>query len=81
MKEEITVLRKENESLRNEIQQKDLLIKSFERDDSSQNKDNLCFQIPKRTAACPMPKNPWNYPLNTRNRFMPLVNDTYADIV
>eukprot|EP00112_Aurelia_sp_Birch-Aquarium-sp1_P017642 Seg411.3 transcript_id=Seg411.3/GoldUCD/mRNA.D3Y31 product="hypothetical protein" protein_id=Seg411.3/GoldUCD/D3Y31 len=49
LKEEIMLLRKENDPLRNYIMRKDLLIKSFEKEEESR-KDDSSFQLPKRSA-------------------------------
>ena len=77
------LLRKENDSLKNDIRRKDLLIKSFENMEESR-KDDRSFQLPKRSVARPLPKDPWNYLSSTSNRFMPLattMDETYAKIV
>ena len=85
LKEEIMLLRKENDFLKNDIRRKDLLIKSFENMEESR-KDDRSFQLPKRSVARPLPKNPWKYLSSTSNRFiqMPLattMDETYAKIV
>ena len=83
LKEEIMLLRKEIDSLKNDIRRKDLLIKSFESVEESR-KDDRSFQLPKRSLARPLPKDPWNYFSYTSNRFMPLattMDEKYAEIV
>ena len=63
LKEEISLLKKENESLRNEIRRKDLVIESFQSDDTYASKESgrygsfnpipePNFKIVKKKHAC-----------------------------
>ena len=84
LKEEISLFKKENESLRNEIRRKDLVIESFLTDDTNANDESgkhhsfnpipePNFRIVKKKHACnESPKPTWEPFICDRNRFSPI---------
>ena len=84
LKEEISLLKKENESLRNEIRRKNLVIESFQSDDTYASKESgkygsfnpipePNFKIVKKNHACnESPKPTWEPFICDRNRFSPI---------
>ena len=84
LKEEISLLKKENESLRKEIRRKDLVIESFQTDDTNANDEigkygsfnpipEPNFRIVKKNHACnESPKPTWEPFICDRNRFSPI---------
>eukprot|EP00112_Aurelia_sp_Birch-Aquarium-sp1_P022410 Seg6307.1 transcript_id=Seg6307.1/GoldUCD/mRNA.D3Y31 product="hypothetical protein" protein_id=Seg6307.1/GoldUCD/D3Y31 len=83
LKEEISLLKKENESLRNEIRRKDLMIESFQTVDINANNEDGkhdSFSISKQNfrvfkkkhAANESPKPTWEPFICDRNRFSPI---------
>ena len=84
LKEEIALLKKENESLRNEIRRKDLIIESLQTVDTNPNnecgKHDSFLPLPepnfrlvkKRHATNESPKPTWEPFICDRNRFSPI---------
>ena len=84
LKEEIALLKKENESLRNEIRRKDLIIESLQTVDTNPNnecgKHDSLLPLPepnfrlvkKRHATNESPKPTWEPFICDRNRFSPI---------
>ena len=71
LKEEILLLKKENESLKNEIRRKDLLINSMEKTEEPQIRE---FQFPARKKVAKIDSSicPWDYISTNNNRFAPI---------
>ena len=70
-KEEISSLKKENESLKNEMRRKDLLINSMEKTEEPQIRE---FQFPARKKVAKIDPSicPWDYISTNNNRFAPI---------
>lgn len=68
LKEELLLLKKENESLKNEIRRKDLLIDSMEKTEEPHISE---FQFPKRRNVAKIYSSncPWDYISTNNNRF------------
>ena len=68
-------LKKENESLKNEIRRKDLLINSMEK---TEKPDTSEFQFPRRRNIAKIDSSisPWDYTSTNNNRFTPIALPT-----
>ena len=71
LKEELLLLKKENESLKNEIRRKDLLINSMEK---TEKPDTSEFQFPRRRNVAKIDSSisPWDCISTSNNRFTPI---------
>ena len=71
LKEEILLLKKENESLKNESRRKDLLINSMEKTEEPQIRE---FQFPARKKVAKIDSSicPWDYISTNNNGFAPI---------
>ena len=71
LREELSLLKKENESLKNEIRRKDLLINSIEK---TERPDTSEFQFPRRRNVAKIDSSisPWDCISTNNNRFTPI---------
>ena len=71
LKEELLLLKKENESLKNEISRKDLFINSMEK---TEKPDTTEFQFPRRRNVTKIDSSisTWGYISTNNNRFTPI---------
>ena len=74
LREELLLLKKENESLKNEIRRKDLLINSMEKTEKTEKPDTSEFQFPRRRNVAKIDSSisPWDCISTNNNRFTPI---------